>query len=170
MRFVLTGWRGLERTASFVVAVVASAVAAGAGEVFGVVGRQFGEAGGLAQLGVASGLGVADVQVDAGDVARVPLFGGGGPAGGNAYGEEAEVTEADGLAVEHQLFQAGEPVDEDTVNDAARVGRVVLGDVGDEIFKFHRAVLHGAGIPLGRLLRLLRLLGRIASVLQCSDC
>ena len=115
----------------------------------GGVDRQLGQAGGLAQLGVAPGLGVAYVQVDAGNEAGGPRLGRLGSLRGDAHGEEAQVAQADTFAVEHQLLQAGEHVDEDTVDDAARVGRVVFRNVGDEVFEFYRAVLHGAGIPLG---------------------
>ena len=63
----------LQRAASF--AVVLAAGLGFRGGVFfegaaGGVDRQLGQAGGLAQLGVAPGLGVAHVQVDAGNEAR----------------------------------------------------------------------------------------------------
>ena len=163
----------LQRAASF--AVVLAAGLGFRGGVFfkgaaGGVDGQLGQAGGLAQLGVAPGLGVAHVQVDAGNEACGPRLGRLGSLRGDAYGEEAQVAQADAFAVEHQLFQAGEHVDEDTVDDAARVGRVVFRNVGDEVFEFHRAVLHGAGVPLGGSVGVLRRLGRVTSVLQCSDC
>ena len=133
------------------------------------VDGQLGDARGLAQLAVAPGLGVAHVQVDAGDEARVPGIGRVGALRGDAHGEQAQVAQADGLAVEHQLLEARQHVDEHAVDDAARVGRVVFRNMGDEVFEFHRAVLHGAGVPLGGCVGVLRRLGLITSVLQCSD-
>ena len=92
----------------------------------GGVDVELGDAGALAQLGVAPRLGVAHVQVNARDEARVPRLGRLGALRGDAHGEQPQVAEADRLAVEHQLFQAGEHVVEDAVDDAARVGRVVF--------------------------------------------
>ena len=123
-------------------AVVRQGAAAG-------IDGQLGDARALAKLGVAPGLGVAHVQVDARDETRVPGVGRLGALRGDAHGEQAQVAQADTLAVEHQLLEAGQHVDEHAVDDAAGVGRVVFRNVGDEVFEFHRAVLHGAGVPLG---------------------